>query len=512
MTSAAARHWADEIADAVLQRQAHHVISTGITPSGEFHVGHLREVLTAEAVYRALKERGVSCRFHYVADSMDPLRHVYPFLDPARYREAVGKPLCDIPCPCDGHPSYAEHYLEPFLQAVQKLGITLEVLRADALYRQGKLDAQILTALQHTQTIKRILHEETGREVAEDWSPFTPLCAACGRLTTTRVTGFDVAAKTVSYACRCGHRDTAPVSQAGKLTWRVDWPARWQALGVTIEPFGKDHASRGGSYDTGQRIVREVFGGEPPYPIPYEWIALAGQGDMSSSKGNLISIFNLTQTVPPEVVRYMIFRVRPMRHLVFDPGLPLLNLVDEYDNLQGSQRNARAAELARLDGTPPLGFPFKHLVTLVQLTGGDADKITAILKRQRLPVPPRQVLESRIAYARHWLAHFCPPQLRVELQDTLPPAVAQLSPSQRQALGELAQRLQPEMDGDAIHALVYTLAQACGLPAKELFAAIYLAFLGQPQGPRAGWFLSSLDFDFVRRRLQEAAQGQGEAA
>src|SRR5438046_9054121 len=88
------------------------------------------------------------------------------------------------------------------------------------------------------------------------------------------------------------------------------------------------------SYDTGKRIVREVFGGEPPYPVPFEWIALKGQGDMSSSKGNLVSIVNLTQTIPPEVVRYMVFRVKPMRSITFDPGLPLLNLVDEYDDVQ----------------------------------------------------------------------------------------------------------------------------------------------------------------------------------
>ncbi len=48
----------------------------------------------------------------------------------------------------------------------------------------------------------------------------------------------------------------------GKLTWRVDWPARWAVLGVTVEPLGKDHASRGGSYDTGKRIVREIYGHE----------------------------------------------------------------------------------------------------------------------------------------------------------------------------------------------------------------------------------------------------------
>ncbi len=33
---------------------------------------------------------------------------------------------------------------------------------------------------------------------------------------------------------------------------------------MTLEPFGKDHATRGGSYDTGVRIVREIFDAEPP--------------------------------------------------------------------------------------------------------------------------------------------------------------------------------------------------------------------------------------------------------
>jgi lysyl-tRNA synthetase class 1 len=503
-------HWADAIARELCQTRSRHLLSTGITPSGEFHVGHLREVLTAEGVYRALRDQGAEARMHYIADTMDPLRRVYDFLDPHIYAEEVGKPLCDIPCPCGKHDSYAEHYLEPFLEALRRLGITLEVLRAHELYRQGQLDEQIIVALQHTETIKRILHEETGKAEADDWSPYNPLCAACGRLTTTRVSGFDVAAKTVSYTCACGHTATAPVSQAGKLTWRVDWPARWQALGVTVEPFGKDHASRGGSYDTGKRIVQEVFGSAPPYPIPYEWIALQGQGDMSSSKGNLVSIFNLTQTIPPEVVRYMIFRVKPTRRIVFDPGLPLLNLVDEYDNLLGANRNQRAAELAHIEGIKPIGIPFKHLVNLVQITQGDIEDIITILQRHHLPVPDRAILQNRIAYAQHWLAHFCPPNVRLQLQETLPDHVTHLSPAQRQVLGALSQRLQPEMDGDTIHALVYSLAEEMSLPAKDVFQAIYIAFLGQPRGPRVGWFLSSLDFGFVQTRLREAAAYEGE--
>lgn len=502
-------HWADTVAQELLPLRAQHLISTGITPSGDYHVGHLREVLTAEGVYRALRDHGADCRLSYVADTMDPLRRVYAFLDPAVYQEHVGKPLCDVPCPCGAHASYAEHFLAPFLEAMQTLGVQLEVLLAHETYRSGKLDTQIIQALEHTETIKRILHDETGKQERDDWSPYNALCAACGRLAHTKVTGFDAAAKTVSYTCTCGHSATAPVSQGGKLTWRVDWPARWQALGVTVEPFGKDHASRGGSYDTGKRIVREVFGGEPPYPVPYEWIALKGQGDMSSSKGNLVSIFNLAQTIPPEVVRYMIFRVKPMRSISFDPGLPLLNLVDEYDDVSARTRDQRAADLARLEGMPPLGLPFKHLVNLVQITEGDSARLCTILQRHHLPVPEAEVLRSRMAYASYWLEHFSPAEIRLRLQTTLPAQVAQLTAEQRHALGVLSERLQPAMDGDTIHALVYALAEEEALPAKALFEAIYIALLDQPRGPRVGWFLSSLEPDFVQERLHAAALVEG---
>jgi lysyl-tRNA synthetase class 1 len=53
--------------------------------------------------------------------------------------------------------------------------------------------------------------------------------------------------------------------------------------------------------------------------------------------------------------------------------------------------------------------------------------------------------------------------------------------------------------------LVYEIAAELELPAKEIFQAIYVAFLDQTRGPRIGWFLSSLDFGFVLQRLVQAA-------
>jgi len=69
-------HWADVIAASVLERGKKHVVATGITPSGHIHIGNMREVVIADAVHRALKDRGADARVIYIADTYDPLRKV----------------------------------------------------------------------------------------------------------------------------------------------------------------------------------------------------------------------------------------------------------------------------------------------------------------------------------------------------------------------------------------------------------------------------------------------------
>ena len=59
--------------------------------------------------------------------------------------------------------------------------------------------------------------------------------------------------------------------------------------------------------------------------------------------------------------------------------------------------------------------------------------------------------------------------------------------------------------GDAWQSRIFTLAKADDLPARDAFEAIYRAFLGRPNGPRAGWLLASLDPAFVVGRARDAA-------
>ena len=499
-------HWADAAADAAIASGRPAIVSSGISPSGKIHIGNMREVLTADAVFRALKDHGVPARFNYVADNLDPLRHVYPFLDAAVYTPLVGRPLADIPCPCGGHASYADHFLEPFLASLETLKVEVEVERADRMYASGRMNAVTVRALEGRDAIAAILLEATGKQVGGDWSPFNPRCPACGKITDAKVTGFSSREETVSYACACGSSGTVPIAGGGKLTWRVDWPARWAMLGVSVEPFGKDHATKGGSYDTGVRISREVFGYEPPLPIPYEWISLKGRGDMSSSKGNVLSIDEALELVPPEVLRYLVMRERPQRTIVFDPGLPLLDLVDAVDDQTAKGTDSRSLELSRAAGFSPVGVPFRHLVVAAQVARFDVDRTLEVLGRTGYVGLDRNAVASRLAYARRWLDRHAPEDLRFEVTPELPAAAAELRPAQKEFLRRLSEGLRPGMTGEDVHLLVYELAKS--FPEEkpaQLFQAIYVALLGKPKGPRAGTFIAALDPSFCASRFASAA-------
>ena len=444
----------------------------------------------------------------YVADNFDPLRKVYPFLDQAIYASHVGRPLSEIPCPCGDHPSYGAHFVEPFLQSLKKLRIDVKVYYADQMYKAGRMVPQIVLALEGRDAIATILQECTGRRFEPDWSPFNPICGACGRMTTTRVTGFSEEKETVDYTCSCGDRSSVSMRGGGKLTWRVDWPARWASIPVTIEPFGKDHATRGGSYDSGARICREVFHAEPPFPVTYEWISFRGQGDMSKSKGNVLSIHSMLEVVPPEVLRYMVVKTRPMRSIGFDPGLPLLSLIDEFDDAASKSRDARAVQLSGAEEFRPVGIPFRHLVNVVQMADFDLDQSVVILRRNGYLVEDPEALKERAGYATRWLRDFAPPEARFSIQRSLPEGVGSLAPEQRAFLARLGEALRPGMTGEEIHSLIYEVSQAAGLArASAAFEAIYRSFLDRKKGPRAGWFLAFLDSEFVVTRLKEAGKG-----
>lgn len=517
-------YWADKTAlDIVKNRGNKHLIATGITPSGPIHLGNIREVLTADAVRRSLDKAGAETELIYIADTADPLRRVYPFL-PQDFQKYVGMPLYRIPCPDGCCENYADHFLKPFLEACRKLGVDLKAYKAHELYEKGVFTDVVSKALNNKEKIAEIIASQTGRKLLQDWVPFNVECESCQRVTEAKIKRMDTSAHTVDYTCGCGYSGTVDYSRGrGKLPWRVDWPARWRVLGVTVEPFGKDHATAGGSYDTGSIIAKEVFHYPPPYPILYEWIYWKGKGAMASSTGVAISIQDMLEIMSPEAVRFLVLSVKPEKHIDFDPENGLLKLLEEYqelekkyfkskEELQPYETRAYETSQAALSvpDQVPLNIPFLHIVIAAQIAEYKLDRAIEVLERSgyRVSGSEKAVLKKYLHFANDWLTTFAPEVFKFKVQEKLPPEAELLTKEERRFLAELANSFKTlEWDAGVVHSTIHEIGKELGLSARKSFQATYICLLGRKSGPRAGWFITSLDRDFVVTRFLEASQG-----
>ncbi|HJJ99238.1 MAG TPA: lysine--tRNA ligase [Methanocorpusculum sp.] len=493
-------HWADAKASRV-PVDRHQLIATGITPSGPIHLGNMREVMTGDMIYKVLKSRGVDVEFVYIADDFDPLRKVYPFL-PDTYQKYIGWPISDIPCSCSKHKSYAEHFLDPFLSALKELDIHPRIIRTSEAYRSGMFTEQIKAALEHAEEIKETLKRISGRKLEEGWTPYYPICEKCGIISRATILSHNPEMHTVTYLCSCGHEGVSDYSNGeGKLVWRVDWPMRWSVYGVTIEPFGKDHASPGGSYDTGRYITQEIYGYEAPIPVTYEWISLKGRGEMHSSKGVVLTIRDMLDIIPPEVLRFMIAKTKPDKTIAFDPGMGLLRLIDEYD-LAAASGESREYELSVI-ASPQTTIPFRHMVTVVQIAQTD-DGIFDILKRSGYEIVDKDAILDQANRARRWLERYAPDGVKFAIQPALPAVAAAESANVKAAIVAYVTAVSAgEWKADVLHNAIYDAATRAGITGKELFTAVYRAFLGADRGPRLGWFLEAIGREVTLARLNE---------
>ncbi len=512
-------HWADVIAEDVAKKTDHPLIATGISPTGILHVGSLREAITGESIRSALKEKGSDVRLIYLIDSFDPLRRRYEFL-PEEFEQYVNKPICKIPCPCGKHDNYAHHFIQPFLDAVDSLGVKCDIIWTHQLYEQGKFAETIDLAFKKRPQVINILKEVTGRDLKDDFSPYNPLCEECGCYTVPLLDTYEF--PYVEYQCKCGHHGKADVRKAdGKLVWRLEWPAKWKIFGTSIEPFGKDHAAAGGSYDSGVRIAREIFGVEPPYPVPYEFVQLKGVGQMHKSTGSPVTGLDAIHMTPPEVLNYLFLRVNPQKAIDYDSGLGTLDMADEYDRMERlyfeggatdtEDNTIRAYEIAQHNNVPskmPLQVPYRHLVNVVQMTD-DFDGVLEILKRtedfSNATDADISRIRRRVDSVRYWLNGFAPEMVKFSVSKTMPSV--DLSADEKAYFGKLAKGLSvSDWNAEAISSVVSEEAKATSLGAKKGFQALYKILIQRTSGPRLGTFLATMDKEFVVKRLEEASQ------
>lgn len=506
--------WLNQIVEELISRHPDGdiVVSSGVSPSGTYHLGTLREVLTAEIIAAEVRRRGRTARHMHIVDDLDVFRKVPANIDPS-FEQYLGRPLADVPSP-DGESSksYADHFLQDLLDAIGQMGLEIEVVRAHERYRSGAYTPSIEMALAKVDVIRNILTEVAGRELPDSWTPIQ--IVEDGRIKNRSYRSIDASSHTVTYASADGSDKTASYEDGHvKLSWRVDWPARWSLLGVMAEPFGRDHATKGGSYDTGVRIAREIYDVEPPYPVPYHFINRVGETKkMSKSAGNVITAKELLTILPAEIVWFFMFRSSPDKQLFFGEGETLVRLFDDFAALQSktdrSDSEQQLLDHCLLHVSEPVvsNVPFSHLVSTYQASLRDAGQTLRTIERSEyaaIVVDQEQTIRRELQFIGTWLDRWAPDEVKFELAKQI--QKDQFSENEVKLFGLLAAKITDapaDADGEWFHLALYSAKEELGLQPKEIFSAIYRLLIGKTSGPRAGWFLSILPRDWLLARLR----------
>jgi lysyl-tRNA synthetase class 1 len=523
-----ARFWADEEAD-LLATDRPHVIRDSKTPSGAVPISGLRGPIITDALYRTFKKRGLQIRYVFTIDDYDPMDS-QSLKQQSAWTEHMGKPFAHIPSPEPSAASdFARYHASAYLATFETLGIRPgEIQWLRDLYGNGDLDKQIDLVLRNAATIREV-YERVSHVMKDDrWLPIGVICENCGRLGTTFA--FDYDGKTVAYECRkdlvewaegCGNSGRrSPFGGNAKLYWNLQWCAMWDHFGVTYEEGGKDLLTAGGSRDRANEIYREVWKKDPPIGLVHEFFTTGGK-KMSTSKGLGAAATDLVKIYPPELVRFLMLRTHPKRHVEFDPGgLTLPKLIDEYDRCADAFRNEPESDQAKVwalsqvvEQPEPAGFRVKFTIVADWLQIPSVDPLREAAKRKDAPLTAaeRKDLEQRIALARIWLERWAPDEARFSVLPALPSDVT-LTDAQRRYLIAVKDLIGTTRDPEEMQNQLYETAKRVGLVgqdgkvSRDAFSAIYLVYLGKPSGPKAGWLLTTFKDDFVRHRINEAVR------
>lgn len=501
--------WADSIAQEVKKRKLPlEWVDDMKTPSGRIHVGGLRAVTTHDIVYKALVDAGVKARFTYVFDNHDPMDGLPTYLDQEKYEKYLGVPLFMIPSPDGKAKNFAQYYAKEFEHGFNRIGCFPEIIWGTDLYYSGKMNEGIKKVLYNAEKIRNIYGDLYKKTIPSDWYPFNAYCPVCNKVSTTKVTDWD--GKEVTFECRfdavkwtkgCGYKGKiSPFASKdkinGKIPWKVEWAVKWQAIGITVEGAGKDHMTKGGSHDLAKRVAEEVLKYPTPYAFAHEFFLVGGK-KMSSSKGTGISVGELLDMLPPQLVRFLIAKTKLNQAINFDPaeGNTIPTLFDEYQKAADAYYNKTNEDVARIfefsqidDVKKPPTVRFSVLAQWIQMPNMEEE-----IKKEGLV--------EWAKYAKIWVEKYAPESEKFNVQKEIPLAARSLSNEQKTFLKKVAGESTKDWDPEEFQKHLYELVKEQGLLSKDAFSAIYLSLLGKNHGPKAAWLILSLDKEFVKNRF-----------
>ena len=483
------------------------LFETGYGPSGLPHIGTFNEVLRTTMVRRAYEElTGRPTRLIAFSDDMDGLRKVPDNIpNGTMLGQHLGKPLTQIPDPFGTHSSFAAHNNALLRHFLDRFGFDYEFVSSTDTYASGRFDDAIRQVLRHWDDILGVMLPTLREERRQTYSPILPISPSTGVVLQVPVEVVDADAGTIAFTNEDGARVTqSALGGRAKLQWKVDWAARWVALGVDYEMSGKDHID---GVKHSSNIAR-ILGGRPPEGFNYE-LFLDEKGEkISKSKGNGLSLEQWLTYGSEESLSFFAYR-EPRKAKSLHIGV-IPRAVDEYYTFRANYA-AQAIEqklgnpVHHIHGgkVPDASLPLTYglLLNLASLPGV-SDKATAwkFVQRYAPGTAPETdpELDNLIGLAVNYARDYVAPTLhRRAPTDTERAALADLD-------AELA-KLAPDTAGDEIQNIVFEIGKRFSFETlRHWFQALYETLLGSSQGPRMGSFIALYGIENSRRLIAEA--------
>jgi lysyl-tRNA synthetase class 1 len=524
--------WLDKVADAMVKREKRLGrsldlirVESGLGASGIPHIGSMGDAVRAYGIALALQNMGYKSELIAYSDDMDGLRKIPAGL-PDWLRDHIARPVSEIPDPFGTHPSYGAHMSSLLLDGLDRAGIKYRFQSGREAYKTGKLVKQIDTILQNSEKLGKKIAEFVGQDKYINVLPYFPVCASCGRLYVANAEKYLPEEKKVIYSCKgsrigksevkgCGHEGEADITKGeGKLAWKVEFAARWQAFDIRFEAYGKDIMD---SVRVNDWVCDEILGHPHPLHVKYEMFLDKTGKKISKSAGNVLTPQMWLKYGTPESILLLLFkRITGTRHVGIDDVPALMDEYDYYEDLYfGKIKEDNQAKLTKIKGIyeyinklQPPKQPSPHALyrflaqqaSIYPDSQDKYEKVFARLVKYGMVKDKTDSIMQKIRLAANWADDFTATEERFEVQ---------LSENQKKAVLDLIEVLKtfeniPENPENAknLQSKVFDNARNNGMDPKELFTLLYRMFLNSDRGPRIGNYFLDLGVQRVTETLR----------
>jgi lysyl-tRNA synthetase class 1 len=294
-----------------------------------------------------------------------------------------------------------------------------------------------------------------------------------------------------------------------KLQWKPEFGARWAALEVDFEMYGKDHSTNTPIYDG----ICRVLGHRAPEHFTYELFLDANGQKISKTSGNGISIDEwLTYASTESLAYFMYQKPKTAKRMHFDV---IPKAMDEYHQ---QLRAYHGQELkARLNnpvwhihgGDVPeskMVVPFSMLLNLASVASAhDKETLWGFIRRYapEATAETHPDLDAAAGYAVKYFEDFIQPAKVFRAPDD----------AERAALEEFRAKLAAwdgDTDGDSLQGIVFEVGREhFGKEnMRNWFKALYEVLLGASQGPRFGGFVALYGVEETVALIEKGLAGE----